>query len=207
LSEYLEQTRTLRARFDQLLLDPAGEVLQRSEGELMIRRPGRFRWEYKSPYEQLIVADGERLWLYEPDLEQVTVRPQDDTLDNTPASLLSGGGDFTAHYRLTDVATTDDGLRAIRLEPRSAGGDFRYLALGFDEGDELKRMELVDRLDQLTRIEFSAVRRGGRLRARLFEFEPPDGVDVIETNGLSPGGVPLSDVPAGQAPVDAPPRR
>jgi outer membrane lipoprotein carrier protein len=182
LRAYLEGTRTLRADFEQSLLGANGELLQTSSGELMIRRPGRFRWDYLQPYEQRIVADGQRLWLYDPDLEQVTVRPQQATLENTPASLLSGDSDFTRDYRLTHAMATDEGEQALRLEPRVAGGDFSYLALGFDAAGELKRMELLDRLDQLTRIEFTNVRRDVRLRRGLFNFRPPEGVDVIETD-------------------------
>ncbi len=180
LEAYLEDLSTVRARFVQSLYDADGKLLSESTGEMWLRRPGRFRWEYREPFPQLMVADGERLWIHDPDLEQVTVRSLADTVADTPASLLISDDDYRDDFVLTATEPGEEpGALAIRLEPHGDAGDFEYLALRFREG-ELERMEAVDRLDQLTRIDFSKVKRGGRLRGNLFRFKPPDDADVID---------------------------
>ncbi|MEM9386408.1 MAG: outer membrane lipoprotein chaperone LolA [Pseudomonadota bacterium] len=181
LEAYLSDLSTVRARFVQSLYDADGQLLSESSGEMWLRRPGRFRWEYRDPFPQLMVADGEKLWIHDPDLEQVTVRSLATTVADTPASLLISDEDYRDDFVITNTQPgPEPGVLAIRLEPQGAGtGDFEYLALRFREG-ELERMEAVDRLDQLTRIDFSQVKRGGRLPAKRFRFKLPEGVDVID---------------------------
>lgn len=176
---WLDDLTTLRARFAQTLYDGDGRLLSQSSGRMLLRRPGRFRWEVEQPYPQLMVADGEDFWVYDPDLEQVTVRPLGESLADTPASLLVGDGDFREQFAVMDTTREEDGAEVVRLEPRAAGADFAWVALRFRDG-ALLRIEAMDRLDQLTRIDFEAIERDVRLARRLFRFDPPADADVID---------------------------
>ena len=169
---------SMTAEFHQLMIDANGEVIQEGRGTLSIQRPDRFRWQYTEPYEQLILGDGEKLWSYDADLEQAVVRGYDEMLAASPAMLLSGARDVAELY---DVAAlrTEEGLDWVVLAPRERETDFKFLGLGF-AGVELRRMNLVDSLDQLTRIELSDLERNPSLEESVFEFSPPPGVDVIE---------------------------
>jgi outer membrane lipoprotein carrier protein len=176
LERVLAQLDSVRATFTQDLVSADGASTQHAVGTLYLHRPGRFRWDYSAP-RQLIVCDGERLWLYDPDLEQATVRRVRDTLSQTPAMLLSG------QARLRDGFTVHDGGRAgglewLTLTPKSGDTDFREIRLGF-VGEALKRLEFSDKLNQRTLIELGKVERNARLADSLFTFTPPAGVDVI----------------------------
>ncbi len=178
---------SIRGEFRQVVFDPRGGEVETAQGELAIAKPGRFRWHYTAPYEQLIVADGRRLWLYDVDLEQVTVREQTGSLSQSPAMLL--GGDATALDAFRYLGTySSDGRDWLRLEPIAADSDFRYVSLAFSGGD-LESMELADALGQVTRIEFSDLVLNEQLDESLFRFEPPAGVDVIGVPGM-PGEPP-----------------
>ena len=177
VEQYLAGLTSLSAHFSQVLVDPEGKTVQSAEGTLEIKRPGRFRWDYSPPHEQTVVADGKRLWLYDPALEQVTVKALDETLGSTPAMLLSGGGKVSDAYQsVRDYPA--DGLSWVELEPRAAGGDFPLVRLAF-AGDELRRMELTDTLDQVTRIELSDVTRNPAIADERFVFTPPPGTDIV----------------------------
>jgi chaperone LolA len=174
---YLDELTSLSADFSQTLLDPSGKVMQVSQGTLQLKRPGRFRWDYAPPHEQLVIADGKRLWLYDPELEQVTVKTLDATLGSTPAMLLSGTGKLRDAY---DVAREyeQDGMSWVELTPRQTEGDFARVRLAFS-GNDLQRMELTDTLDQTTRIELSNVERNPAIADDLFSFTPPPGTDIV----------------------------
>lgn len=174
------QLASVRAEFVQELVDPRTQAVQRAEGTLSLQKPGRFRWDYSQP-RQLIVSDGTKLWLYDPDLEQVTVRRVRDTLSQTPAMLLSGQSRIRDEFEVRDAGSAD-GLDWVRLLPKSPDADFRELRLAFT-GDALRRMEFEDKLNQLTRITLSRIERNARLDAALFRFVPPPGVDVIGPAG------------------------
>jgi len=178
VERYLTPLTTLSANFSQVVRNRDGDIIERSQGSLAIRRPDRFRWEYREPNEQTIVADGKRLWLYDRDLEQVTVRTLTEGLGSTPAMLLSGGGDIGAAFSGDGVQTAGD-WTWCRLKPRQADSDFESVSLAFDAKGELAGMELRDKLGQSTVVEFSSVRRNQRLDDALFQFEPPPGADVI----------------------------
>lgn len=177
LRDFFEGLRSLEARFDQVIVQD-GRVIQHTTGELHVARPGRFRWSYMKPFEQLIVTDGETLWVYEPDLEQVTRSALDDSVGNTPAALLSTDEPLDNLFTISD-AGLEDGTAWAMLEPR-AGEEtaFERIFLGFD-GPALARMEIEDALGQSVLIRFSDLRRNIDLAPELFEFEPPEGVDVI----------------------------
>lgn len=179
VEHYLEGLRTLRADFSQEVVDAAGSVSEQAAGELVLETPGRFRWDYREPYQQQLVSDGRSVWLYDVELEQVTVREIGESLSTTPAMLLSGKGNIAGAFEATDGGRRD-GLDWVVLTPRLEESDFRLVRLGF-RGDELERMELEDRLGQTARIRFSGVERNPALPAGLFDFDPPPGVDVVGT--------------------------
>jgi outer membrane lipoprotein carrier protein len=177
LRRFLDESGGLQAKFRQALHTDHSPDPQVSEGTLFIKRPGRFRWEYSAPPGQLVVCDGDRIWMYDEDLEQVTVRPVDDTLRGTPAMLLSGQATLDETFEV--LRTFDkDGLAWVALRPREGSPEFASLQIGL-EGGLLRRMELVDSLGQLTTIELWDVERDADLADDLFAFEPPEGADVI----------------------------
>jgi len=175
---YLDSLASLSAQFVQVVQDRKGDVTDRASGTLSIARPNRFRWDYREPYEQTIVADGRKLWLYDPDLEQVTVRSLEQGLGATPAMLLSGSGDVADAFSAGAVEQ-QQGLTWCRLLPKQPGSDFERVSLAFNPRNELAAMELVDKLGQTTTIQFSAVQRTSKLDDALFRFVPPAGADVI----------------------------
>ena len=177
LDQFLASTQTLRAQFRQELRDNGGQVLEVSAGTVLIKRPNRFQWSYQEPFEQLVLADGERLWVYDKDLAQASVAPIGTALTATPAMLLSGEGLASDEFNL-QASFSRDGLDWVLLKPKAAAADFRTLALAF-AGDTLRFMELQDNLEQVTFIEFSDIERNVDLTDDLFRFEPPPGVDVI----------------------------
>jgi len=175
---YLASLQTLTATFVQIVQDKQGQVTERATGTLSISRPDRFRWDYREPYAQTIVADGKKLWLYDPDLEQVTVRSLEHGLGATPAMLLSGSGKVADAFSAGPVEQQKS-WTWCRLVPKQKGSDFERVSLGFDGRNELAAMELVDKLGQTTTIEFSLLKRGAALDDALFRFLPPQGADVI----------------------------
>lgn len=183
LDAALKGLASLRAEFRQSVTDAKGQPMESSEGTVSLARPGRFRWDYRVP-PQLIVCDGKTVWFYDVDLAQVTVRPAAETLAGTPALLLAGQGDLSGSFEIADGGM-EDGLAWSRLTPRGAEGDFRELRVGL-EGSELRRMTIVDRLGQTTRLEFSRIERNPRFDEGDFRFTPPPGVDVV--GSASPSG-------------------
>lgn len=182
LRAFLAETVTFEAGFSQVLLEADSQHSQVSEGRFYLHRPQRFRWDYLSPAPQLVVADGEHLWLYDPDLEQVTVRQMDDSLSSTPAMLLSGDGTLEDSFRI-GAAYHEDDLDWVELAPLSEAADFAALRVGFEQG-RLAALELMDALGQTTIIRFSDIKVNGPLDDALFRFSPPDGVDVIRDDGF-----------------------
>lgn len=182
VADYLSGVRTLSAEFVQVVRDRQGRIAERASGTLSLSRPDRFRWDYRQPYEQLIVADGRRLWLYDTDLQQVTVRGLEEGLGSTPAMLLSGAGRLGDSF--ASVAVERDGdWTWCRLRPTQNTSDFEAVSLAFGPKGELTAMELADKLGQTTRIDFSGLARNRPLDDALFRFEPPPGTDVIGEAG------------------------
>jgi outer membrane lipoprotein carrier protein len=173
---------SLRAEFRQSVTDAQGRLIEQAEGMMSLARPGRFRWDYRVP-QQLIVSDGRTVWFHDVELEQVTIRAAAETLEGTPAMLLAGQGELSAEFAIADAGELD-GLAWSLLTPRRSDGDFRELRLGF-AGGALRRMQLLDRLGQVTRLEFAKVERNPRLDPSIFTFVPPAGVDVV---GRAPSG-------------------
>jgi outer membrane lipoprotein carrier protein len=179
---YLGSLKTLSADFEQVVRDSKGQITNRASGRLSISRPDRFRWDYREPYLQTIVADGRKLWLYDADLDQVTVRPLEQGLGSTPAMLLSGSGKAGDAFAAGPIQKRGE-LTWCTLLPRQQGSDFERVSLAFDVKGELAAMELVDKLGQATEIEFHGVVRNGKVDDSAFRFVPPKGADVIGNAG------------------------
>lgn len=177
LAGFMQGLKTLHAEFRQTLRDGQGRMVEQSSGTLSIRRPNRFRWDYTEPHRQIIVADGDKLWLYDVDLEQVTVRPMERTLAGTPAALLSGHDDIRASFDVTRVERQGK-TSIVTLIPKRGDTDFKSVAIGFT-GNTIEFMQLNDKLGQITLLEFFKVRRNGAIDDSKFAFKPPPGVDVI----------------------------
>jgi outer membrane lipoprotein carrier protein len=184
LDRYLSGVTALRAEFRQEVSDTEGRVREHASGTLTLQKPGRFRWDYLEPAGQVLVSDGATLWLYDEELEQVTVRPVSQTLSTTPAMLLTGQGRVGDAFEVEDDADSG-GLDWIALTPRRQDTDFRRVRLAL-RGGELVRMELTDRLGQVTAIDFSGIQRNPAVPAELFRFEPPPGVDVVGAAAPAP---------------------
>jgi outer membrane lipoprotein carrier protein len=176
LEHALAALDSVRAEFTQQLVAADGATTEHAAGTLYLKKPGRFRWDYSTP-KQLIVCDGERLWLYDPELEQATVRRVRDSLSQTPAMLLSGQTKVRDGFTIRDGGRSA-GLEWINLVPKAGDTDFREIRLGF-AGETLQRLEFTDKLNQRTLIELKALQRNARLADSLFTFTPPTGVDVI----------------------------
>lgn len=178
LDSFIHDIKTLRAEFAQTQLDPRGDKVQEVYGTFIMQRPGKFRWDYRQPYEQAIVADGSRLWIYDKDLEQVTVRNLEGAIGNTPALLLSGGMELSDNFVIVE-APDQDGLTWVELTPLDSESNFKRLRLAF-ENNSVRIMQLYDSFDQTTILEFSQVQTNTTFPADSFRFQPPPGVDVIE---------------------------
>jgi outer membrane lipoprotein carrier protein len=185
---FLDGLQGLQAQFHQVLTDRSGRAIDEASGVLAIRRPNRFRWDYRDPYEQVIVADGSRVWLYDRDLEQVTVRKLDDTLSATPAMLLSGEGNLEDNFTVTNM-TTEGSVQWVQMTPKRADTDFKSVRLGF-EGTTLRFMHLADKLGQITQLEFTNVERNPVLDPSRFTFTVPPGADVIGDPAASSAATP-----------------
>ena len=177
LKTMFAQTTTARAHFAQIVLDRNMKMLQQATGTMQFSRPGRFRWEYDRPYEQVIVSDGAKVWLYDKDLNQVTVRRLDRALGSSPAALLAGSDDIEKSYRLSSLGN-QDGLDWLEAVPRTQDTAFERVKLGFGKTG-LEAMELRDPFGQITVIKFSTIERNTRLPPETFRFTPPKGADVI----------------------------
>lgn len=177
LTELLSQAQTLTARFSQLSLDASGTQLQETSGELVLQRPGRFRWHTDAPMEQLLVSDGHKVWLYDPDLEQVTIQQLDQRLTHTPALLLSGDvSSISENFEVSHKQTGE--VADFTLKPKARDTLFDTLRLSF-RGGVINDMQLIDSVGQRTNILFFGVKMNERLAADLFTFEIPPGADVI----------------------------
>ena len=181
LEAFLSDVHTLTANFKQELWTADHRLLQTETGTLSLRRPNRFRWIYAQPTQLTIVADGKQLWIYDVELAQVTVAPLDSTVESTPAMLLSGDRDVRAGFNVTQ-ASKGDGLDWVKLVPKKGGTDFSSVLIGF-KGKAPQRLELVDGLNQVTRIELENLAINPDVADNTFEFKPPAGVDVIGGEG------------------------
>lgn len=191
LDRFADRLVTLEGGFRQQVYNADGSVREQSEGEIALRAPRQFRWHYRSPYEQLVVADGSHVWLYDVDLEQVTVRRQADQEAQSPLVVLTDPASLDARYTVAEAGRRD-GLDWLRLEPKDEDGDFREALLGLGESG-LERMRLEDSLGGRTEIRFSGWRRNPDLPADRFRFVPPDDVDLVGDVDSLPDVRPIQD--------------
>jgi outer membrane lipoprotein carrier protein len=177
VEKYLSGVTSWSADFTQTIADDKGKIARSAAGKLYLQKPGKFRWDYSEPSEQLILADGKKIWLYDKDLQQANVRDMDVSLASTPAVLLSGGASVESQFKVTALPKSD-GLEWFQLIPKRADTDFNLVRIGFAKG-ELASMFLADKLNQITRVDFTNPKRNPTLAPDLFTFTPPPGVDVI----------------------------
>lgn len=178
LKAFLKASASLSADFKQVSVNKAGRASQTSVGQFYLSRPGKFRWNYQKPFAQEIVSNSDKVWFYDADLEQVTVKRLDDSLGSTPALLLTGQVDIDEKFVLEEQGSDDD-LNWIRLSPKNEESGFKYILIGLNHG-QLGGMELSDNFGQLTRIYFSNIKINPTLSDSLFNFKAPEGVDVFE---------------------------
>ena len=177
LDRFFENVNTFKASFIQVVLDENLLSLEETTGLLWIARPGRFRWDYKSAHAQTIVADGKMLWIYDVELEQVTRREQQSAIGQTPAVLLAGGQQYKKDYEVTTLGK-QGAITWVSLVPRLNDGSFAEIQLGF-ENDSLRLIQLLDELNQITRVTLSDVVENESIPETVFNFVPPIGIDVI----------------------------
>ena len=177
LHAFATQTRTAKGDFTQKVLSRTQKPVQPTSGEFVFARPGKFRWTYSKPFEQLLVADGTKLSIYDKDLNQVTVSKLGDALGSSPAAILFGSNDIDQNFALKDTGTRD-GVAWLEATPKSKASNFEKISIGFRNG-ELAAMELRDALGQVTMLEFSNVVRNPAVDASTFVFTPPKGADVL----------------------------
>lgn len=177
LKAFLESSKSLSADFKQVLVNEAGNPVQTSYGVFYLQRPGKFRWDYQKPFQQQIVSNSGKVWFYDTDLEQVTVKKLDESLGSTPALLLSGDISLEDNFIMKEQGVDGD-LQWIKLLPKSQESSFKYILIGLSKG-ALGGMELSDNFGQLTRIYFSNVILNPPIKQTLFQFNAPKGVDVF----------------------------
>lgn len=179
LNRFFHEDLTLFAEFDQVVLDESLHVVEESSGLVWLARPSKYRWEYQSPFEQLIVSDGSKTWIYDIDLEQVTVSEATDVIDETMAGFLSGRKEAAANFVVTDLGVQGK-FTWVAIEPKDKStSQHEMMRLAFSDSS-LETIELLDSLHNTTRIQLSSIEQNVDIAPTKFEFEPPQGVDVIQ---------------------------
>jgi len=173
---YVRTTQAASGEFAQKVYDKTGKLVQDSRGSFAFLRPGRFRWTYVKP-QQVIVGDGERVWIHDADLNQVTVRRVSRVLGATPAALLAGASDIANAFDLKETGSRD-GLEWLEAKPREKEAGFELVRLGLSTGG-VEAMELVDHFGQTTVLRFTGVVRNPQIDPATFRFSPPKGADVL----------------------------
>jgi outer membrane lipoprotein carrier protein len=177
LRDFFNNTTTMRAQFSQVVNDKQGRKVQEVDGTMQLQRPNKFRWDYKKPYEQQIVSDGKQVFLYDTELQQVTIRELSKSLGSSPAALLAGGEAVEKSFKLKN-AIRKDGLTWVLALPKDKESGFDRVLLGF-KANKLRKMELYDSFNHTTHITFNDVERNPVLQDATFLFTPPAGVDVV----------------------------
>ena len=175
--QFLRTTQSTTADFEQKVYDRNRKLVQESSGRFAFLRPGRFRWTYAKPFAQVIVGDGERVWVYDRDLNQVTVRRIAKALGSTPAALLAGASDIDKAFDLAEGGDRD-GLAWVEAKPKDKDAGFERIRLGMSVAG-IEAMELVDNFGQTTLLRFKALVRNPQIDPETFRFTPPKGADVL----------------------------
>ncbi len=174
---FYEQTKSVRANFHQVVTDKQGRKVQEVDGEMQLKRPNKFRWDYNKPYEQQIISNGNQVWLYDTELAQVTVRELSKSIGSSPAALLAGGEAIDKSFKLVN-ASRNDNLDWVSANPKDKESGFERILMGFKD-NKLQEMSLVDSFGHTTKITFSQVEVNPALEEKTFLFKPPKGVDVV----------------------------
>ena len=177
LKNFYAKTNAMRANFYQIVTDRQGQKIQEVYGEMQLKRPNMFRWDYNKPFEQQIISDGKQVWLYDTELAQVTVRALSKALGSSPAALLAGGESLDKNFKLMNLPAKDN-LEWVSANPNDADSGFEKISLGFKNG-LLQEMKLVDTFGHQTKIVFSKQLQNPVIDTKTFLFKPPKGVDVV----------------------------
>ena len=177
LQSFFNKTQSMRAHFHQTVVDSQGRKVQEVDGTMQLQRPGKFSWDYNKPYVQQIVGDGEKVWLFDPELNQVTVRSVSKALGSSPAALLAGSKEIEKSFELKDEGRQDT-LEWVRATPKDEDSGFEKVYLGF-QNNVLKEMEMRDNFGHITVIEFTDIELNPKLPSQTFSFRPPAGADVV----------------------------
>lgn len=177
MNAYFQNTQSAQANIQQTVFDKQGHKTQQVTGQMKIQKPSKFRWDYDKPYVQVIVGDGNNVWLYDPELNQVTVRPFSKALGSSPAALLAGGKEMERAFDIKDVSRKGE-LEWVIAIPKVNETGFERVFLGFKE-DALMEMELHDSFGNRTVIQFSHLERNIKIPASAFKFTPPSDADVL----------------------------
>lgn len=177
LQKFLDGVQSLSGRFEQVQKDDKGKVLQNTSGHFSLQRPGKFRWSYEQPYQQLLVCNGRTIWFYDPDLAQVTLRDARPALAGTPAELLSQRGALADRFKSQDLGA-ENGAQHLRLLPKSAEGDFKSIELWL-RGNIPERLRFDDPLGGSTDVKLLDLKANAPVDAAQFSFTVPDGVETI----------------------------
>lgn len=178
LSNFFTQVDTMQAAFSQQVLDDKGALRQSSSGNVFLSRPGKFRWEYAAPDKHEIVADGKNVWVYDVELDQVTVKPMDKALSSAPVAMLLQKQPVEKQFDVQDMEADNSTLEWFRLTPKKQDSDFTTMDLGVSNNG-IEEMILGDKFGQQTYIKFQGMRTNVNLDSKLFSFTPPKGVDVV----------------------------
>ncbi|WP_085314573.1 outer membrane lipoprotein chaperone LolA [Derxia lacustris] len=177
LKAFTAGTKTARGDFVQRI-ERGGAAARSQSGTFAFARPGKFRWSYAKPFEQLLVADGQKLWIYDKDLDQVTVRKLGSALGDSPAAILFGSNDLERNFTLKETGE-HDGLDWLDATPKLKDSSFERVSIGFRDGLP-QVMELRDAFGQVSRLSFGKIERNPALPAETFIFTPPKGAEVLE---------------------------
>lgn len=177
LDAFLNNTNTMQADFQQKLLDAGGLMMQQTSGKFLLKRPGKFVWDYLEPYPQKIVSNGQRIWIYDSELEQVSIKPYSQVLTGAPVILLDQRQDLDKEFKVEEKGLVDD-QHWITLTPRSPDNEFKEIRVGMME-NRLRTLMLVDAFEQTTVIEFDHLQINPMLDDERFRFQPPPGTDVV----------------------------
>ncbi|SOD19267.1 outer membrane lipoprotein chaperone LolA [Nitrosomonas ureae] len=178
LKTFIQETRTVRAKFSQTLYDKNSRAIQESTGTMQFERPEKFRWAYEEPYEQLIVGNGTQVWFYDHDLNQVTIRQFSIAIGSSPAALLAGSSTIEDNFELVELGMQNE-MEWLEATPKSKDSAFEFIQMGFSPEGALKIMALRDNFGQTTLLSFSELDKNPTLPPDLFKFIPPDNADVI----------------------------
>ena len=177
LKKFYKETHAMRADFYQLVTNRKGQKIQEVSGQMQLQRPNKFRWDYKKPFEQQIISDGTSVWLYDPELAQVTVRELSKALGASPAALLAGEDSLDKNFKLV-TAYRKGNLEWVSTNPKDSEAGFSKISLGF-KGELLQEMDMIDSFGHQTKIVFSNLQHNPAIEAKACLFKPPKGVDVV----------------------------